>query len=337
MKKIILFLIAISLFSFAEAKDSLRLSNDAWPPFIIKGRERGTAEMLVCQALERSGWPCMVEVKEWETVLNEARIGAIDGIAAAWRDPERETYLLFSEPYLTNRIVPVVSGKNPVTIESIEDLAGLRVAFVSDFAYGDEIMAMSSKFEVIKARNSRDAIRYVRNGVADTALVDELVARDEQNESLMENLIVGDVVLAFRGLHFAVSRQNPLAEAIIDDFQRAYKVMLADGTVNEILNVDWLATDFGQSGQLDLVLRSGVSLDDLSNPGEDGSVYALEDSEYQIMRQRDYDPSRANYQVEGKPYSSLQSALDDVFGKDTVCKHKNFTSEFDCSDLFKQR
>ena len=114
MKKFILFLIAISLFSFAEAKDSLRLSNDAWPPFIIKGRERGTAEMLVCQALERSGWPCMVEVKEWETVLNEARIGAIDGIAAAWRDPERETYLLFSEPYLTNRIVPVVSGRIPL-------------------------------------------------------------------------------------------------------------------------------------------------------------------------------------------------------------------------------
>ena len=54
------------------------------------------------------------------------------------------------------------------------------------------------------------------------------------------------------------------------------------------------------------------------------------------MRQRDFDPSRANYQVEGKSYSSLQTALDDVFGKDTVCKHKNFTSEFDCTDLFKK-
>ena len=28
---------------------------------------------------------------------------------------------------------------------------------------------------------------------------------------------------------------------------------------------------------------------------------------------------------------------DDVFGKDTVCKHKNFTSQFDCTDLFKKR
>jgi polar amino acid transport system substrate-binding protein len=337
LKKFILVVIAVSLFSIAEAKSPLLLSNDAWPPFIIKGSEQGTAEMLVCRALERSGWPCRVEVKDWETVLNEARIGVIDGVAAAWRDPERETYLLFSEPYLTNRIVPVVNGKNPVAIQSIEDLAGLRVAMVNDYAYGDEIMTMASKFEVIQARNSRDAIKYVRNGKADTALVDELVARGQEYESPMGELVVIDVVLAFRGLHLAVSRHHPLAQVIIDDFQRAYKLMLEDGTVNEILDVDWLATDFGQSGQLDVVMRSGVSLDDLSNPSTDGSVYALEDSEYQIMRQRNFDSTRTNYQMEGKSYSSLQSAMDEVFGKDAVCKHNNFTSTLDCSDLFKKR
>ena len=337
LKKLMFVLIAVSLFSIAEAKNPLRFSNDAWPPFIIKGSKQGTAEMLVCKALERSGWPCTVEVKEWETVLNEARIGAIDGIAAAWRDPERETYLLFSEPYLTNRIVPVVASKNPVDIKSIEDLAELRVAVVSDYAYGDEIIAMASKFELIQARNSSDAVKLVLNGTADTALIDELVARDQEYRFPMGELVILDTVLAFRDLHLAVSRRHPLAAVIIDDFQRAYKLMLADGTVNEILDVDWLATDFGQSGKVDVVMRSGVSLDDLSNPTADGSVYALEDSEYQIMRQRNFDPSRTNYQVEGKSYSSLQSAMDDVFGKDAVCKHNNFTSTLDCSDLFKRR
>jgi hypothetical protein len=86
-----------------------------------------------------------------------------------------------------------------------------------------------------------------------------------------------------------------------------------------------------------MVMRSGVSLDDLSNPTTEGSVYALEASEYQIIRRRGFDTSRTNYQVEGKSYSSLQSALDEVFGKDAVCKHNNFTSTLDCSDLFKRR
>jgi polar amino acid transport system substrate-binding protein len=337
LKQFVLILIAISLSSVTQANEPLLLSNDAWPPFIIEGNEQGTSEMLVCQALERSGWPCSVQVKDWETVLDEARTGAIDGIAAAWRNQEREQYLLFSEPYLTNRIVPVVNRKDPAEISSTTDLAGLRVALVSNYAYGDEIMAAAPSFEVIPAKNSHEAIGFVRSGKADMALVDELVARDEQDNSLMEGLVATNAVLAFRDLHFAVSRQHPQAEVIIEDFQRAYKLMLADGTVNEILNVDWLATDFGQSGNLNVVLRSGVNLDNLAPPTNDGEVFALEASEYDLMRQRNLDPSRVNYQVEGKSYSSLQSAMDEVFGKDAVCKHKNFTSQLDCSDMFKKR
>jgi ABC-type amino acid transport substrate-binding protein len=316
LKKLVLVLIALSLATTVEAKDPLLLSNDTWPPFILEGDEQGTAERLVCQALSLQGWPCQVEVKDWEVVLQEARIGSIDGIAAAWRNPDRDQYLVFSEPYLSNRIIPVVHSRSDVTINRASDLAGLRVALVNDYAYGDTIEGLKAGFTVVKARHSLDALKAVTSGKADAALVDELVARDKLDTPVMENLTMINMVIAFRDLHFAVSRQNPLAEEIIADFQRGYKQMLSDGTVNEILNVDWLATDFGQSGNLNVVMRSGVSLDDLAAPR---------------------DPNRVNYQVDGKSYSNLQSALDDVFGKDTPCKHKNYTSQFDCTDLFKKR
>ncbi len=337
LKNLIGILFAIFLFSTAQAMEAVLLKNDEWPPFIIAGADQGTAERLVCEALKRSGWLCSVEVGEWESVLDEARVGAIDGIAAAWRTPERESYLLFSEPFLTNRIIPVIDGNNLATIESPGDLSGLRVAVVSNYAYGDEIDAEAIGFEIIHVKNSKSGMRAVLQGEADVALVDELVARNELNHSEMSSLRALDTVLAFRSLHLAISRSNPKAEVIIADFEHSYRLMLKDGTVNEILNVDWLATDFGQSGNLDVVLRSGVSLEDLSNPSKSGSVYALENSEYQMMRNRNLDDSRVNYQVEGKSYSSLQSALDTVFGKEVVCQHKNFTSQFDCTDLFKKR
>ena len=336
MKKFIFVCLALLLFSIAEAKDPLVLSNDAWPPYIVEGDEQGTAEMLVCQALERSGWQCGVKVDDWDNVLNGARTGAIDGIAAAWRDSDRETYLLFSKPYLSNRIVPVVNNENPVVIKSSKDLAGLRVALVKGYAYGDEIMEMISSVDVIEAKNSTDALRHLSNGDADTALLNELVARNELEERGTQDLTIIDSVLAFRDLHFAVSRQHPMAQEIIDDFHRSYELMLADGTVNEILNVDWLATDFGQPGYLNVVMRSDVSLDDLPNPSNDSDIYALHKSEYILMRKSELDPSRVKYQADGKSYSSLQTALDSVFGKNTVCKHKNYTSTFDCTDAFKK-
>lgn len=337
MKKLALILVAISLHAVALARDPVLLRNDAWPPFIVPGKAEGTAEQLVCEALKRTGWVCSVEVEDWESVLNQVRIGAIDGVAAAWITPDRETFMLFSEPYLTNRIIPVVKKDHVTEIQSVADLAGLRVALVGDYAYGDEVEAARQTFNTVSVKNSNRGIKAVVNGEADVALVDELVARTELYKSENRDLVAQDSVLAYRSLHLAISKKNPLAAAIIDDFHKGYKMMLADGTVNQILNVDWLATDFGQAGNLNVVLRPGISLDDLSKPNE-GSVYALEDSEYQMMRNTSLDNSRVNYQVEGKSYSSLQSALDTVFGKDTVvCKHKNYTSQFDCSDLFKKR
>jgi len=336
LKKIALFLIAMTFISTAWAGDRLVLSNDAWPPFILPGSDQGTAEKLVCQALQLAGWSCEVKVQEWEMVLQQARSGAIDGIAAAWRDKDREQYLLFSEPYLSNRIVPVVSRAGTVTIQSASDIAGLRVALGADFAYGDEIEALKPTFEVIEVANPREALSLVLSGKADAALMDELVARDLLSAPSMSGLVINETVMAFRDLHFAVSKAHPDAAAIIEDFQRSYKQMLSDGTVNDILNVDWLATDFGQKGKLDVVMRNGISLDELTSPADDGEVFALEASEYDLMQQRDMDPSRVSYQVKGNSYSSLQSAIEEVFGKDTVCKHKNYTSQFDCSDLFKK-
>jgi polar amino acid transport system substrate-binding protein len=336
VKKITLVLISFCLATTAAASEPVLLANDAWPPFIVEGEQQGTAEKLVCAALQRAGRDCSVQVNDWDTVLEQARSGAIDGIAAAWRNPERETYLLFSEPYLTNRIVPVIDANRPVEIKTVSDLAGLRVAMVNDYAYGDEIEAKTSRFELIAAKNASQAIETVRSGKANVALVDELVARDLLADEV-SGVVATSTVLAFRSLHFAVSKQNPEAEQIIADFQRAYQLMLADGSVNEILNVDWLATDFGHAGSVAVVMRSGMSLDDLSHPSKDGSVYALEKSEYQIMRDPDVDPSRVKYQVAGNSYSSLQSAINDVFGKNTACQHKEFSSEFDCTNLFKNR
>ena len=333
----IIVLIAISFFSSIQAAEPLVLANDAWPPFIIEGDVKGTAEQLVCQALERSGWSCELKVEDWDKVLDEARSGSIDGIAAAWKDADRESYLLYSEPYLTNRIIPVVNNDKPVEINSAADLAGLRVVMVVDYAYGDEILSMKSSIEAVVATNSLEALFLVQNGKADVALIDELVARDELLEPGLDNLKTINTVLAYRDLHFAVSRKNSNAQQIIDDFQRSYQLMLSDGTVNEILNVDWLATGFGLTGDLNVVMRSGVSLDDLSDPSDTGGVYALGGSDYQRMNKGDMDTSRVKYQVEGKSYSSLNLALDEAFGENSPCKHKDYSSEFDCTDLFKKR
>jgi ABC-type amino acid transport substrate-binding protein len=337
MRKFLLAIAAVFFLSDATADQTLSLGNDAWPPFIIEGSVQGISEKLVCEALDRANWKCAIEVNDWDKVLEAAKQGSLDGIVAAWRTPEREQFLLFSDPYLTNRIVPVVALDSPVQVQVVGDLAGKRVAIVPDYAYGDEIQRARNSFNEVAVKSSAEAIKTVQEGKADIALIDDLVARAHLESGSPLDVNVISSVLAYRELHFAVSRQHPQSEQIISDFNRAYAVMLKDGAVNEALGVDWLATDLGNDGQLDLVLRGGVSFDDLDNPLKSGTTYALEQSEYQMVSQTNLDFSKVNYQVNGKSHSSLQSALIEIFGKDVVCTHKEYTSQFDCSKLFKPR
>lgn len=337
MRVSLLAVITLFFLPQAMANQDLSLGNDSWPPFIIEGEEQGISEKLVCEALSRAGWTCHVAVKEWEQVLTEAKEGSVDGIAAAWKTPEREQYLLFSDPYMTNRIVPVVAMDGAIHVKTAGDLAGLKVAMVPDYAYGSEIEDALASFTQVPAKGSAAALKAVQDGTADLALVDELVVRTALEGDSYAGILALDAVLAYRELFFAVSRQHPQAEQIIADFHRTFELMLKDGAVNEALGVDWLATDLGNDGKMDLVLSKGISLDDLKDPAAKGSTYALEQSDYRMMKKSDLDLSNMNYQVDGKSHSSLQSALVDVFGKDVVCEHREYTSTLDCSKIFEKR
>ena len=329
MRLFIAAIAALFVFSLAHAADRLTLGNEAWPPYIKEGPEKGTAEALVCEALNRAGWDCSVELDDWENVLRRGSQGEIDGIAAAWRTPERERSFMFSNAYLTNRIVPAVTAGSDIDIKNINDLAGYRVAMNTAYAYGSEIEANRNSFEVVPVEGSGAGITALREGRADIALIDELVARDLFAEAT--DIVIKDTVLTYRELHFAVSRKHPQASEIIDGFHRTFELMLQDGTVNRILDIQWLVTDLGNDGTLDLVLGGNASLEGLSDPLAGQSTYALGQSEHNRMRQEGLDTSELKFQVKGQSHSDLNSALNSAFGENTSCRHVDWSSTFKCS------
>jgi polar amino acid transport system substrate-binding protein len=319
------------LSGLAQAEDSLQLGNDPWPPFVIKGEEQGIAEELVCEALTRAGWSCSVAVDDWQSVLSKANAGFLDGIAGAWPTSEREVYLLFSRAYLTNRIVPVMRANDPARINSIADLTGRRVALASGYAYGEEITRARLTFQSVRVSGDAAAFNALESRRADVALVDELIAREFVNSPEGAEYAIGDAVLVFRTLHFAMSRQHPDAEAIVTAFNHSFEQMLQDGSINRILNIDWLATDLGQDGELDLVLRSGADIDTLAVPGGSGSTYALGQTEYKMMKQSGFDYGEANYRVDGVEHESMDSAISDTYSKKKVCGYDQWRAAIVCN------
>jgi len=332
MKLIPGFSLLVALAFPVQAAESLNLANDPWPPFVIEGEEAGTAEALVCEALRRSGWDCDISVDHWSEVLAGTRSGERDGVVAIWKSEERETYLVFSDPYLTNRMIAITAADSAFRPSSLGDLAGRRVALVADFAYGDEITAARESMDVTEVEDDLAAIQAVQSGQAQAAIIDELIARQMVDDGLAEGVTLSGAALSFRELHFAVSRQHPQAQQIVDDFNQSFQVMLEDGTVNEILEIDWLVTDVGRDGDLDFVLRASISPDQLADPHLPGGVYAPGQSDHLELAHPEWQTASPGYQVGGVEHDSLSAALESAYGRKRMCGYEQWSSHIVCAE-----
>ncbi len=329
MSRLFALLAVVLALDVTAQEGTLQLGNEVWPPFVLEGEEQGTAEAIVCEALAQAGFGCELNYGAWENMLNAAEAGELDGIAAIWFTPERGNSLIFSSPYLTNRLVPVTVAGGP-SIRQVSDLAGRRVALEVGVAYGEELLAAQDSFTVISVQGAESALEALRRQEAEIAVVDELFARELLDAGDSRDLVIGDVALAYRELHFAVSRGNPRAREIVAGFNQAYQVMLREGTINRILDMDWVATDLGADGVMDFIHRGG-GLDPAAGAADGGgSVYALGQAEYSQIRDPGFVGSNARYLADDEIYETPEAAMD-ALATEKRCYYDSLSARIVCN------
>jgi ABC-type amino acid transport substrate-binding protein len=235
----------------------LRLVSTPWPPFTGEVGGARFATELAGEALDRAGVPFLTEIVPDAALTQALEDAATDGSAALWRTEQRERTLLYSAPYLENRLVLVAREGDDVSATSIEALTERRVAIVHGYGYGDAITGADGPVWVA-GRTDEDNLRRLLAGEVDAMLVDELVVRHllaMHPEEVARHLAIGDVPLLNRTLHLAVRRDIPGAERIVALFDAAIRKMQSDGTYNRILGMHWIAADVDGDGAIELVLR----------------------------------------------------------------------------------
>ena len=139
MRFLVLLFPALWLTMAAAQPAPLRLVSTAWPPFTNPPRQPRFALDLVEDALRRSNLTAKTTIVSAAQFTPSLLSGLFDGSAAAWKDPERERGLIFSQPYLENRLVLVGRRGADVSAKALSDLTGKRIAIVEGYWYGDAI------------------------------------------------------------------------------------------------------------------------------------------------------------------------------------------------------
>ena len=251
---VVLMLLSPSLV-FATEQVELRLASDLWPPFTNTADQSRLAIDLVHEALNRAEIKATTSIVDFGAVILGIQDGSFDGSGALWRSPEREILLLFSEPYLENRLVLVGRAGSDVSTASLSDLDGKKVAIVGTYSYGDTAKNATEPV-FIKGQNDQENLQKLLGGEVEYMLVDELLIRyvlQHQKSDAAKFLQVGTTPLIRRTLHFAVRKAIPGSAAIVEKFDAEIKNMLADGTYNRILRLNWIRVDVDGDGRTELV------------------------------------------------------------------------------------
>jgi polar amino acid transport system substrate-binding protein len=236
---------------------TLRLASTPWSPFTnVPGKARFALD-LVHAALERVGVTADTTIVEENKLTSSLLNGEFDGSAALWRDEARERALVYSQPYLENRLILVGRKGSDVSAKALDELAGKRLALVEGYSYGVLVKSSNGPAYVL-SQSEEDSLEKLLRGQADYTLMDELVV-----EYLLKNhpaearvrLAFGSSPVVIRTLHLAVSRSLPDAQSIIDRFNSELKGMVADRSYHRLLQVDWIQTDVDGDGQQEYVPR----------------------------------------------------------------------------------
>jgi len=291
----------------ADKPAPLRLGGDRWPPFTeVEGKSRDAIN-LVESALLRSGRESTFSIVSWNDVLKQLATGQLDGGVAMWKTPEREASLIFSRPYLENRLVLVARKGTDVSAAAVSELVGKRLAITGGYAYGDAVTA-APNVKIVPLENDAACLRAVLEGRADYLLLDELMVRhlfDEYADKAQKLLAVGEVPIIARELHLALRKSYPRAAEIIAAFDRNVDRMIVDGTYNVLLHVPWIRRDVDGDGELEYIASTKATSSGGGDPGTTRGGYALFNSSPSTAPVAQRAPE---YVIDGKSYNTWGDA-----------------------------
>jgi len=233
----------------------LNLASTKWLPFTGVEGEPRVALTLTENALERAGYHSTTTFVPDGQLTPKLQRGDYDGSAALWKSEDREQFLLYSKPYLENRLVLVARKGTDVSAKSLAELKGKTVALVEGYAYGDAVESASGP-RFVRGANAHDNLQALLAGKVDYALLEDLVVEylfEQQAKEASARLEVGTLPLVKRTLHFAVRKGFPDAQRVIDRFNDAIAGMVGDGTYNKALQLTWIRADVDGDGQDELI------------------------------------------------------------------------------------
>ncbi|WP_164885265.1 transporter substrate-binding domain-containing diguanylate cyclase [Geovibrio thiophilus] len=193
-------------------------SNEPYTYF-RNGNIKGYSIDFMNMIQEVSGLKIHYKMGNWTNIYHAFLNGELDAINEISYTPEREKFIIFSDPYHIRRTVVFVRSDSGIrTADNITSLKGRKVGYIKDIFYAGTLRGHN--LSLTEFNNNVDMIKSLAFGWIDAVFVSELGGRFIARENTFSNIIsVGNLKvdgLKEEDLRIGVLKNNPLLAGVIN-------------------------------------------------------------------------------------------------------------------------
>ena len=207
--------------AYLQAHPALPLCVDPdWWPFEVideAGRHAGIAADLIALVTRRTGANLRLQpTRTWEDSLAASRSGACVALSFLNRTPERDQWLIFTEPLLVDPNVIITREEHPA-VADLAALPGQSIALPRGTAMAERIARDFPNLRIVPTDSERESLRLVSERRVDMTLRSLIVAADTiKHEGWFNLKIAGQIPGYDNQLRIGVLKSATTLRDILD-------------------------------------------------------------------------------------------------------------------------
>jgi diguanylate cyclase (GGDEF)-like protein len=203
-----------------EKKDITMCVDPDWEPFEIidgEGRHVGIAADLIALVSERLKTPIrLVRTATWQETLEKSKSGQCDILSFVNQTPEREKWLVFTQPLLIDPNILITREEHPF-VGDLRALDGERMALPDGTAMLERFRKDFPNLHYIPVVSEADAIEMVSDRRAELTVRSLIVAAYTIKKEGLFNLKISGQPAGYENrLRIGVLKDRPILRDILD-------------------------------------------------------------------------------------------------------------------------
>lgn len=219
----------------------VRFNEDPWPPYTYGESgyppTGGLAVDLVNTIFNKLGVKTDMMLCPWKRWLKQIEVGSSDALMLLGYSPEREKYLVYSDPIIVVRDLIWFHKNNSPKWNQLADLKHLKFGRTRGFQYGSEFedAVIKNSISIEEVESDKQNFIKLKLGRIDAFVANEITAAEifRQIPELKESIVSSFKPLKEGPMYMGFSKKSP-AVKLIPYVNKVIKQYQSDGTIKKI-------------------------------------------------------------------------------------------------------